>query len=127
MSDRISVSVEQAAAFIAALFEHAGLPPAAAAEIRLTLSDPTLCSDTRHADELAHIVGDDDQSFAAGMTADLGVMRTTRCSRPLKFRAQLPVMHSRLGSEGQYVETRHEIFNGHQAIGAACQVLCSIV
>src|SRR5260370_3367784 len=86
---------------------------------RLFQSDPVLGPDPWHAGELAHIVGDDDQSFAAGMTADLHVVWTAGRSRPLQLRANLSVMRSRLVSEGQHIETRHEGLYGRQVFRSA--------
>jgi hypothetical protein len=45
-------------------------------------SHPVLRPDPRHAAEFADIVGDDDQAFAAGMTADLA--RPNRDAMPPK-------------------------------------------
>ena len=49
--------------------------------------NPVFHPDPLHAAELAHVVGDDDQALAAGMTADLHVMRTARRSRPFLNRS----------------------------------------
>src|SRR5712675_2159951 len=65
------------------------------------VSDPALDSDARHAGELAHVVGDDDQSFAARVTADLHVVRTAGRSGPFELRAKLSVMRRRFVCKGQ--------------------------
>src|SRR5258708_32092164 len=90
-------------------------------------SEPALGSDPRHAGELAQIVGDDDQSFAAGMAADLHVMRPARRASPLQLRPNLSVMRSRLVGEGQHIETRHEVRYGGQGFGAARRPLPPLV
>src|ERR1700678_3327438 len=74
-------------------------------------SDPVLSPDSRHAAELAHIVGDDDQTFAAGMTANLYVVGAARRSRPIQLRPNLTVMRRCFGLERQHVEARHEMLD----------------
>ena len=81
--------------------------------------NPVLDPDSLHAAELPRIVGDDDQSLAAGMAADLHVMRTARRSRSLQFGPDLAVMRRRFRVERQHVETSHEMLDGRQVIGAA--------
>src|ERR1700722_18823467 len=88
---------------------HAFIDARQADGLPLFQSDPVLGSDPWHAGELAQIIGDDDQAFAAGMTADLHVVRTAGRSRALQLRPNLAVMRSRLVSEGQHVETRYEV------------------
>jgi hypothetical protein len=83
-------------------------------------SDPALSSDSRHAAELAHIVGDDDQPLAAGMTTNLHVVRAAGRSRPLQLCPNLAVVRSRFGLERQNVQTRHEMLDGCQVIDSAC-------
>jgi len=87
------------------------------APIRL---DPVLNSDSRHAAELAHIVGDHDQPLAAGMTANLHVVWTAGRSRPLQLCPNLTVMRSRFGCERRHVKTRHEMLDGCEVIDATC-------
>src|SRR5450631_4851870 len=75
-------------------------------------SDPVLSSDSRHAAELAHIIGYDDQPLAAGMTANLHIMRAAGSSSALQFRPNLSVMRSSFGLERQDIEARHKMLNG---------------
>src|ERR1700760_142450 len=86
-------------------------------------SDPILGPQSRHAAELAHVVGDDDQSFAAGMTADLHVMRAADRPRTFQFRSNLSVVCSRLGLERQYLEARREMLDRDQVVGPARRFL----
>src|SRR6267378_4911134 len=90
-------------------------------------SEPVLSPDSRHAAELAHIVGDDDQAFAAGVTTNLHVVRTAWRSRPLQFRPNLTVMCGCFRFEGQHVKTRDEMLDGCQVIDATCRLLRAIV
>ena len=57
-----------------------------------TALQPILNPDSRRPGKLAHIVGHDDQPFAARMGAGLHVMRTARRSRPFQFGPNLSVM-----------------------------------
>ena len=68
-------------------------------------SRPVLNPHARHAAELAKIVGDDDQAFAAGMAADLHVVRAAERARALCVK--LAVMRSRPRVERQDVEARN--------------------
>src|SRR5256885_1629294 len=67
-------------------------------------SGPVLGSDSRHAAELAHIVGYDDQPLAAGMPPNLHVVRAAGHSRTFQFRPNLAVVRSRFDLEWQHFE-----------------------
>src|SRR5258708_36893621 len=82
-------------------------------------SHPILNPNSRHAVEFAHIVGDDNQAFAAGVTANLNVVRTAWRSRPLQLCPTLTVMGGRLVLDRQYVGALRDILAGRQFIGAA--------
>jgi hypothetical protein len=82
-----------------------------------TYLNPVLDPDPLHAAERAHVVGDDDQALAAGMTADLHVMRTAGRFGPLQLGADLTVMRGCFRVERQQVEARHEIFDRGQVVG----------
>src|SRR5579863_9652863 len=90
-------------------------------------SDPALSPDSRHAAELAQIMGDDDQPLAAGMTANLHVVRAAGCSRTFQLRPNLPVLRSRFGLESQHFEARCEMLNGDQIVGTARRFLGAVV
>ena len=92
----------------------------------LLRSDPILSSNSRHAAELAHIVGCDDQPLAAGMTANLHVVRAAGNSGTFQFRPNLPVVRSRFGLECQHIEACHKMLNGVQVVGTASRFLCAI-
>ncbi len=83
-------------------------------------SDPVLSPDPRHAHELAHVVGYDDQPLAAGVAANLHVVRAAGRSRTFQFRSNLAVVRSRFGLERQHFETRREMFDGRQVLDATC-------
>lgn len=61
------------------------------------------------------------------MTTDLCVVWTPGRSRPLQFRTHLSVMRSRLLSEGQHIETRHEMLYSRQVFCPARGLLRAIV
>jgi hypothetical protein len=88
-------------------------------------SDPILGPDSRHAAELAQIVGDNDQPFAAGMTANLHIVWTAGGSRSLEFCPNLTVMRSRFGPKRQHIKTRNEMFDGRQARPRASRISLS--
>jgi hypothetical protein len=90
-------------------------------------SHPVLDPHSRHAAELTQIVGDDDQSSAAGMAADLHVVWAAGRARTLELRAKLTVMRRRPGVERQHVQPRNEMLDGRQIIGAARRLLRAIV
>jgi hypothetical protein len=80
-----------------------------------------------HATELAHVVGDDDQSLAAGMATDLHVMRTARHSRALQFGPDLAARHRRFRVERQHLSARDELRDSRQVVGAASRLLGAVV
>lgn len=89
--------------------------------------DPVLDPDSLHPPELPRIVGDDDQSLAAGMAADLHVVRAAGRSRALKLGPELAVMRRRFRVERQHVESGDEIRDGCQIVGAARRLLRAVV
>jgi hypothetical protein len=80
---------------------------------------PVLGPHTRHSVELAEIVGDRNQSFAAGVAADLHIMNAARRSRPCQFGPKLAIMGGRLLPKRQYLQSRLEVFDGCQVLGTA--------
>src|SRR3954469_24060821 len=110
--------------YLLARCSQIGIPSTASGIVRggdaLSLrSDPVLGPDSRHAAELAHIIGHDDQPLAAGMTANLHVVRAAGSSRALQFRPNLPVVRSSFSLERQDIEARHKMLDRGQIVGAA--------
>ena len=81
--------------------------------------DPIFRPDAGHARELANVVGHEDQALAAGMGADLNVMRAAGRACPLEFGAELTVVGGGLVGEGKNVEARREMFDGQEVLCAA--------
>jgi hypothetical protein len=63
------------------------------------------------------MIGYDDQPLAAGVTANLHVVRAAGSSSTLQFRPNLPVVRSSFSLERQDIEARHKMLNGGQIVG----------
>jgi hypothetical protein len=61
------------------------------------------------------------------MTAYLHVVWTAGCSGPLEFRSHLTVVYSRFHRERQHIETRHEMLDGREVVGASSRFFRAVV
>jgi hypothetical protein len=91
------------------------------------LSGPIFDPNPGQAPKLARVVGDDDQSLRARVSADQLVERPHRLAERLYIGANLAEMRSGFSRECQDLEPRGELLDGLQILQTPGGFLCAVV